>query len=332
MYSKPVGLALLLLAALLLVSPFSDMACTSAAPASVRIGYLLGDLHQLPFFVAQERGFFKDEGINVQVVGPFDAGPAEMDALAANQLDIGFVGVSPAILAAARKIELSVIAGVNLEGSALATANSINSIADLKAKKVATPAPGSMQYILMGMLLSQNKMSLNDLELFPGTVKPPDMAQALQTGRIDGYFVWEPYISKSVVSGAGKVLVESKDIWAGHPCCVIVTRNDFAANNDGVVSGVVRAHRKAVQFIEDNPSEAKVIAQKWTKLDEAVINAAFNRVKYTYTINKDDVKKFVQEIINLGVRGTIKPIITVNDVPDIGAFVDKVVNLNYLQR
>jgi NitT/TauT family transport system substrate-binding protein len=332
MYSKPVGLAFFLLAALLLVPAFSGMACTSVAPASVRIGYLLGDLHQLPFFVAQEKGFFKDEGINVQVVGPFDAGPAEMDALAANQLDIGYVGISPAILAAARKVELSVIAGINLEGSALVTSKNINSVTELKGKKVATPAPGSIQYILMGMLLSDNKMSLADLELFPGTIKPPDMAQALQTGRIDGYFVWEPFVSESVVSGAGKVLAESKDIWAGHPCCVIVTRNDFATQNDSLVSAVVRAHQKAVQFIEANPSDAKVIAQKWTKLDAAVIDAAFGRVKYTYSVNKDDVKKFVQEIINLGESGTIKPIITANDVPDIGAFVDRVVNLKYLQR
>jgi NitT/TauT family transport system substrate-binding protein len=332
MSSKHAGLAFILLAVLLLVPVFGGIACTPAVPASVRIGYLLGDLHQLPFFVAQEKGFFKDEGINVHVVGPFDAGPAEMDALAANQLDIGYVGVSPAILAAARKVELSVIAGVNLEGSALATSNSINAVSELRGKKIATPAPGSIQYILMGMLLSGNKMSFSDLELFPGTIKPPDMAQALQTNRIDGYLVWEPFISKSVVSGYGKILAESKDIWAGHPCCVVVTRNDFAAKNDTVVSAVIRAHQKAVQFIEANPAEAKVIAQKWTKLDAAVINAAFDRVKYTYSVNKDDVKKFVQEIINLGAGGTIKPIITADDVPDIGSFVDKVVNLKYLQR
>jgi NitT/TauT family transport system substrate-binding protein len=324
--------AFILLAALLLVPLIGGIACAPASPASVRIGYLLGDLHQLPFFVAQDKGFFKDEGINVQVVGPFDAGPAEMDALAANQLDIGYVGVSPAILAAARKVELSVIAGVNLEGSALATSNNINVVSDLKGKKVATPAPGSIQYILMGMLLSENKMSFSDLELFPGTIKPPDMAQALQTGRIDGYLVWEPFVSKSVISGYGKILAESKDIWAGHPCCVVVTRNDFAAKNDSTVSAVIRAHQKAVQFIEANPAEAKAIAQKWTKLDAAVIDAAFDRVKYTYSVNKDDVKKFVQEIINLGTGGTIKPIITAADVPDIGLFVDKVVDLKYLQR
>jgi NitT/TauT family transport system substrate-binding protein len=113
---------------------------------------------------------------------------------------------------------------------------------------------------------------------------------------------------------------------------VVVTRNDFAAKNDSTVSAVIRAHQKAVQFIEANPAEAKAIAQKWTKLDAAVIDAAFDRVKYTYSVNKDDVKKFVQEIINLGTGGTIKPIITAADVPDIGLFVDKVVDLKYLQR
>jgi len=137
---------------------------------------------------------------------------------------------------------------------------------------------------------------------------------------------------KALVGGYGKALVESKDIWPGHPCCVVVTRNDFALNNNRVVGAVVSAHRKAVQFIADNPAEAKAIAQKWTNLDAAVIDNAFTRVKYTYALSKDDVKRFVREIISLGENGTIKPIITSGDVPDLDAFADKVVDLQYIQR
>ena len=319
-------------ALILMIPLFSGLSCAPASPATVRIGYLLGDLHQLPFFVAQDRGYFTEEGVNVQIVGPFDAGPSEMDALAANQLDMGYVGIAPSVLAAARKIDLSIIAGVNLEGSALVSEAGINSIADLKSKKVATPAPGSIQYVMLGMLLSKNSMNFNDLELFPGTIKPPDMPQALQTGRISGYFVWEPFVAKALAGGYGKALVESKDIWPGHPCCVVVTRNDFALKNNNTVSAVIRAHRKAVQFIADNPADARAIAQKWTKLDAAVIDNAFTRVKYTYALSKDDVKRFVREIISLGESGTIKPIITSGDVPDLDAFVNKVVNLQYIQR
>jgi len=332
MLSSMRKLAFLVFAFILIVPLFSGLSCAPATPATVRIGYLLGDLHQLPFFVAQDRGFFKDGGINVQVVGPFDAGPAEMDALAANQLDMGYVGIAPSVLAAARKIDLSIISGVNLEGSALATEIGINSVADLKSKKVATPAPGSIQYVMLGMLLSQNSMSFADLDLFPGTIKPPDMPQSLQTGRISGYFVWEPFVAKSLAGGYGKALVESREIWPGHPCCVIVARNDFALKNDNTVAAVIRAHRKAVNFIADNPGEAKAIAQKWTRLDAAVIDNAFTRVKYTYALSKDDVKRFVREIISLGESGTIKPIITADDVPDLDAFVNKVVDLQYIQR
>lgn len=322
----------ILLAALMVVVTLAVAGCVAPSWGTVRIGYLLGDLHQLPFFVAQEKGFFKDGGINVQVVGPFDAGPAEMDALAANQLDMGYVGVSPAILAAARKVDLSIIAGVNLEGSALVGATNVASVVDLKSKKVATPAPGSIQYILTAMLLAGNKMNLGDIDLFAGTIKPPDMPLSLQTGRIDGYFVWEPFVSRSLVSGTGKILAESRDIWPGHPCCVVVTRNDFAAKHGADVAAVFRAHEKAVKFIEANPVEAKTIAQKWTKLDAPVIEAAVTRVKYTYTLNKDDVKRFVKEIIGLGSGGTIKPIITTDDVPDVDLFVNRVVDLKYLQR
>lgn len=332
MLTSPGKFTLAVLALILIIALFNGLSCAPAAPATVRIGYLLGDLHQLPFFVAQDKGFFAEEGVNVQVVGPFDAGPAEMDALAANQLDMGYVGIAPSVLAAARKIDLSIIAGVNLEGSALVTENAVNSVADLKSKKVATPAPGSIQYVMLGMLLSKNSLSFADLDLFPGTIKPPDMPQSLQTGRISGYFVWEPFVAKSVAGGYGKALVESKEIWPGHPCCVVVARNDFTANNSSIVYSVINAHRKAVKFIADNPGEAKTIAQKWTRLDADVIDNAFTRVKYTFDLDKDNVKRFVREIIGLGESGTIKPIITTGDVPDLDAFVNKVVDLQYNQR
>jgi NitT/TauT family transport system substrate-binding protein len=139
-------------------------------------------------------------------------------------------------------------------------------------------------------------------------------------------------VAKSLVGGYGKVLVESKDIWPGHPCCVIVTAGDFGRSHDNTIASVIRAHRRAIDFIAANPAEAKAIAGKWTKLDPAVIDNAFQRVKYTYSLNKDDIKKFVSEIISLGEKGIIKPIITAGDVPDIDTFVEKVVDTKYLQR
>jgi NitT/TauT family transport system substrate-binding protein len=324
--------ALFGLVILLLLPVLAIAGCSQPATAKVRIGYLLGDIHHLPFFVAVEKGLYKAEGVDVEIVGPFDAGPAEMDAMAAGQLDMGYVGVPPVILAAARKVPVTVVAGVNLEGSALAAANSITTVAGLKSKKIATPAPGSIQYVLTGMMLAKNNMTVKDVELFPGTIKAPDMPLTLQTGNIDAYFIWEPFVAKSVVSGTGHVLVDSKEIWPGHPCCVVVTRNEFLKNNDKAVAAVIRAHEKAIKFIADNPAESKTIAQKYTKLDSAIIDSAFNRVKYVSTVNSDDLKRFVKEIIALGEGGSIKPIIATADVPDVDAFIKNIIDLKYLSR
>jgi NitT/TauT family transport system substrate-binding protein len=325
------GRVILILLVLLLMAG-GGLGCSQPSQAEVRIGYLLGDLHQISFAVALEKGFFKDAGIEVKEVGPFDAGPAEMNALEADQEDMGWVGMPPAILAAARKVELSIVAGVNSEGSALVVNSAINSVADLRGKKIATPQPGSIQYVLLGMLLAKNNMSSRDLEILAGTIKPPDMPGALETGRIDGYIIWEPYAAAAVVRGAGKVLVESKDIWPGHPCCVVVVRKDFAQQNPEAVAGVVAAHKRATEFIQKNPAEAKKIAVKFTKLDASTIDEAWPRVIYDTKVDAAATEQFVKEIINLGTSGAVQPIIKPEDVPDTSAFVSKLIDLSFLNK
>jgi len=323
-----VAISTLLMQSLIAVS---SMHCTTPPEGRVRIGYLLGDLHHLPFFVALEKGFFADAGIDVEVVGPFDAGTSEMNALAAGQLDMGYVGIPPAVIAAVRDVDLSIVAGVNVEGSAFVVNNTINDACDLCGKVIATPLPGSIQYVMLAMFLADNNMSFGDIKILPGTIKPPDMPASLEVGNIDGYIVWEPYAAKSVVAGVGKVLVESKDIWPGHPCCVVVTQNDFARRNPDVVKGVVRAHKRAIMFIEENPEEAKLIGAKYIKLDMKTIEEALQRVKFDYTLNSAGVRRFVQEIISLGESGVIKPIIRPNEVPDIDIFINGIINDSFLQ-
>ena len=56
----------------------------------IRMGYLQSDLHQLAAFVAIKKGFFESEGLDVKVAGIFKAGPEEMNAFAAEDLDIGY--------------------------------------------------------------------------------------------------------------------------------------------------------------------------------------------------------------------------------------------------
>ena len=209
-------LVLITVLALLIVS--SGTGCAPPPKAQVRIGGILADLHQLPFFVAQEKGFLAEEGIELKTVGPFADGPTVMNALQANELDMGFAGVSVAVTAAARKVDVAIIAGSNEEGTAVIADKAINSVSDLRGKTVAIPAAGSMQHILMGMLLAKNNMTFNDVNIILGTIKYPDMPGALETGKINAYMAPEPFAAQGVVRNIGKVLVTSAEMWPGHPC------------------------------------------------------------------------------------------------------------------
>ena len=65
----------------------------------IRFGYLQSDLHQLPCWVAIEKGFYKNQGLDVEIAGIFKAGPEEMSAFSGGSLDIGYVGEAPATTA-----------------------------------------------------------------------------------------------------------------------------------------------------------------------------------------------------------------------------------------
>jgi hypothetical protein len=110
----------------------------------VRIGYLQADIHQLSCWVAIEKGFYKEQGLDVEVAGIFKAGPEEMSAFAAGELDMGYVGEAPATTAVANgAAKVQVLAQVNTEGSAIMVGKdaAIAKVTQLAGKSVAVPGP-----------------------------------------------------------------------------------------------------------------------------------------------------------------------------------------------
>ena len=101
---------------LVLVSALGSL----ASPKKVRIGYLRNDLHHLAAWVAIDKGFFKDEGVDVEVAGIFNAGPEEMTAFASKSLDMGYLGVAPSATGLANKsASVKAVALANAEGSSM---------------------------------------------------------------------------------------------------------------------------------------------------------------------------------------------------------------------
>jgi len=292
-------------------------------PASVRLGYLLGDIHQLAIPVALEKGYFAQEGLNVSLVGPFTAGPALMKAFAAGELDVGYVGTPPALTHAAKGVDIQILASVNNEGSALIVRRGISRIEDLKGKSVAIPMVGSIQDILLRMTLLRHGMTYKDLSVIE--VRCPDMPAQLEVGRLDGYIAWEPYCAQAIVAGTGSLLASSSEIWPGHPCCVLVASRSFIAKQPSIVEKMVRVHVRATRFIQESPKQAMAIAAKFTKLDLAVIEDSWRRILFDYHVKIEETKLFTERLIEFDV-------IKKSDVPDTDIFIRNVFNMDFLKK
>ena len=272
---------------------------TGCAPAQqknlkIRIGYLQSDLHHLPAFVAVEKKYFQDAGLNVEVAGVFRAGPELMSSFAANELDIGYVGLAPAITAVANgTANVRYIAQVNREGSAIVVAKDApyNKVADLQGKVVTIPGHATMQDFLLRKAFKNEDIPFNKIKLL--VLKPPEMIPALDKGDIDAFIAWEPYPAKAVMGNTGRILINSHAIWPDHPCCVAVSSDAFIKTHQEVINKFQDVHKRACDFIGSNQEEAIDIGMKYTGMDKQTVRKALAAILYNGDLKREKLSEFI---------------------------------------
>lgn len=300
---------------------FSFGLTQAADPKPIRIAYLQNDIHQLACWVALEKGFYKQEGLEVTIAGIFKAGPELMSAFAAGALDIGYVGIAPATTAVANKAaRVVVLAQANAEGSALVVRKEsrAQALSDLKGKTLAVPGHSTVQDFLLRKALAKNSPTDQPVSIM--VVKPPEMIGALRNNDIEGFIAWEPFPAKAVTLDVGRILIPSREIWPDHPCCVLAADTQFLALRPEEARKMVRAHVRATDFINQHPKEILPIAVKYTGMDEKTILQALKNVRYAYSLNIEAEKEYVHF---LSQWKFIK-------VEDPAAFVARFINLQLL--
>ncbi|MFO0753038.1 MAG: ABC transporter substrate-binding protein [Thermodesulfovibrionales bacterium] len=277
-----------------------------AALKKVRLGYLRNDLHHLAAWVALEKGFFREEGLEVEVAGIFNAGPEEMSAFASRSLDAGYLGVAPSTTGVANKSAgVKAVSLANSEGSAIVVGkdSALRSVKDLAGKTVAIPGYATVQDFLLRRALEGAGVDPKKVNII--VIKPPEMLTALGARQIDAFIAWEPHPSKAVTGGIGRILITSSKIWKGHPCCVVAVESSFYRENPAAVKALLKAHVRATEFIRKNPDEAAGIGRKYTGMDEATLREAMKNIQYHYDINEKDVKEYLQYLLGFGYIKTV---------------------------
>ena len=235
-----------------------------AQPKVVRLGFFPNITHA-PALVGVEKGLFeKALGPNVTLeLKTFNAGPAAVEALLSGALDVTYIGPNPAINAYARSRgeAVRVLAGACSGGAALIVRPEVNTAAELKGKTVASPQLGGTQDVALRTWLKSQGFAVA-LQGGDVSVLPQENAQTLEAfrlGTIAGAWVPEPWASRLLREGGGKILVDEKTLWPNGRFLTthLVARTAWATKHPELVDKLLAGHLEALDLIAKSPAEAQ---------------------------------------------------------------------------
>lgn len=282
--------------------------------STLRLGYFPNVTHAAPVVGVAKDFYTKQLGSTKLETQTFNAGPAEIEALLGGDLDAGYIGPNPAINAYAKTkgAGIRIISGATSGGAALVVQPGIGSVADLRGKRVASPQLGNTQDVALRAWLKENGLTPSSQgEQGDVQVEPSENAttlQLFQDKKIDGAWVPEPWASRLVLDGGGKVLVDEKTLWPGGKFVTthLIVRTEFLEKYPATVKALLEGQVDTDEWIAKNPDEAKTtvngeIKRITTKaLAPAVLDRAWKNIEITTDPVASSLKKSADDAVAAG--------------------------------
>lgn len=287
----------------------------AAASERLRLAYFPNVTHAAGVVGVAQGRFQRQVGkdTNVEPV-VFNAGPEEMEALLAGEVDLGYVGPSPAINTYVKSNgrALRILAGACSGGAALVARPDagISSIRDLSGKRLAVPQLGGTQDVSARHFLAANGLGPKEkggtVEIMP--IKNPDILALFLRKQLDAAWVPEPWASRLVNDAKAKVVVDERDLWPGRKftSTVLVARTGYLEKHLKQVDAVLRAHLHAVQWLQHHPDEGQTVVNAELKrltgkeLPAGVMKESWSHVAFTEDPNRPNIEAFVQAATEAG--------------------------------
>lgn len=261
-----------------------------------------------PIYIAKALGLLEviEKKHNVKVIfRTFSYGAPQNQAMAAGELQMSSAGMGPAVIAAAR-LPATLVGISILEQTALLVPidSNVQSIKQLKGKKIAYPGEGSQQYPLLLKALADADMKESDVVLFK--TAGSQIPTLLSTKSVDAGITWDPHVSNALAAGHSRVLLKAEKImpimqghYVGNGEYV---HNNFLAKRPDLVQDLVTANMQGIDFILKDPNAA---ARMWAQevgidievakfsLSESI--SVYNRNMVPEQITLDAYVKFLKD-------------------------------------
>lgn len=288
-------------------------------PLTLRLGYF-PNLTHASALVGIKKGYFASAlGSNVTIeTHTFNAGGDAVTAILSGSIDATFVGPNPTTNAFVQSHgeAVRVIAGATSGGALLVVKTSITSPSQLKGKKIADPQLGGTQDIALRWYLKSQGFKTDTAGGGDVNVLPQDNSQTLNAfkqGQIDGAWVPEPWASRLVVEGHGKVLVDERDLWPGGQFVTtnLIVSMQFLSAHPKRTKALLEGLYQATQYINSNPAEAQTVTNDavleitGNKLATGVVSAAWPHMTFTLDPLAPTLKASADHAHSLGLLASV---------------------------
>ncbi|MGI8664275.1 MAG: ABC transporter substrate-binding protein [Acidimicrobiales bacterium] len=286
---------------------------SGSGPTTVRLGYFPNVTHA-PAIVAVEKGFFaRSLGANRLDTKAFNAGPEAIEALLSGAIDAAYVGPSPAINAyqKSKGVAIRIVAGSTSGGAALVVSKDINDAGGLEGKALASPQLGGTQDVALRAWLQSQGLATDTSGGGDVSIKPQtngDTLDQFKQGLISGAWVPEPWATRLVQEGGGKLLVDEKSLWPQGQFVTthLIVARSFLAEHPDAVEALIKGESEAIDFIAANKAEAQtVVNDAITKitgkgLKPEVITASFENLSFTLDPIASSLSKSADDAKSVG--------------------------------
>jgi NitT/TauT family transport system substrate-binding protein len=238
-------------------SPNSESPMTSDRPVVLGYSSWAG---WWPWAIAQEEGIFTANGLNVQLKW-FDGYLESLQAFSAGQLDANCQTLNDTIAFAPNSINGQVVVLVNDNSAGndkIIVAENINTIQDLKGKKVALEE-GLVDDFLLSLALEKNGMSRKDIQVV--NLETGAAAAAFAAGQVDAVGAFPPFWLTALKRKGSKELLSSAEFPGAIPDLLVVSQK-LVNERPEVVQGLVKTWFDIREFMQQNPEKADAIMAK----------------------------------------------------------------------
>jgi sulfonate transport system substrate-binding protein len=210
----------------------------------------------------------------------FPAGLPMVEALNAGAIDVAYVGEAPPVFAqAAKGSTVRYIAydpyGVEAEGIVVHKDSPIQTLADLKGKKLAVQKGANAHYLAVKAIESAG-LQVSDVEF--SFVKPSDGRAAFEKKNVDAWSVWDPYLAAVEVDTGARVLASAKGLAPNRG--YYLASKEFIEKNPEALKLFLAELKKESEYAKANPAEIAKFLSPALGVDAAILEKAEKRRDY----------------------------------------------------